>query len=144
MGSQPVATRAVFDTNVVISALVFRAGRLSWLLPAWRTGELIPVVSRATVGELLKVLGYPKFQLARDEIDELLADYLPFAEAWPGPVMSSGIPLADPDDAMFVDLALTAKVQLLVSGDGHLGSMGKVANLRVVTPEELRKSRERL
>lgn len=142
MGSRPVTVRAVFDTNVVISALVFRAGRLSWLRSAWRAGQLIPVVNDETVKELLRVLGYPKFALTRDDIDELLADYLPYAEVWPGKTLPSGVDLPDPEDLKSIDLALAAKVELLVSGDKHLLDLGDDVSLRVVTPDALRKSRE--
>ena len=71
--------RAVFDTNVVISALVF-GGRLHWLRHAWAFGIVVPVVCRETTEELLRVLAYPKFQLDRREREALLADFLPFAE----------------------------------------------------------------
>ena len=50
--------RAVFDTNVVISALVF-GRRLVWLRHAWAAGSVIPIVCRETVAELLRVLTYP-------------------------------------------------------------------------------------
>ena len=74
MGPRQVTYRVVVDTNVVVSALVFRAGRVSWLRSAWSSGAVIPVVSESTVTELLRVLAYPKFGLSEDDIDELLAD----------------------------------------------------------------------
>lgn len=72
--------RVVFDTNSVISALLFRSGHLAWLRSAWASGELVPLVCVETVRELLRVLAYPKFKLSRTEIDELLGDFLPFVE----------------------------------------------------------------
>lgn len=36
--------RVVFDSNVAVSALVFRAGRLGWLRD-WAVGTVVPVVS---------------------------------------------------------------------------------------------------
>lgn len=71
--------RAVFDTNVVISALVF-GRRLAWLRRAWASGAVVPVVCRETAAELLRVPSYPKFRLDAMEREILLADYLPFAE----------------------------------------------------------------
>jgi hypothetical protein len=38
---------AVFDTNVVVSALVF-GGRLRWLRQAWVSGAVMPIVCRET------------------------------------------------------------------------------------------------
>ena len=46
--------RAVLDTNVLLSALLFANGRLSWLRPCWQRDALIPVVAEPTVRELLR------------------------------------------------------------------------------------------
>lgn len=138
MGTRQVTRRAVFDTNVAVSAMVFRSGRLSWLRLAWSTGALVPVISDLTVKELLRVLAYPKFALDKDEIDELLSDYLPYAEVWSAAVPRSGVQIPDASDAMFVDLAIAAKVDLLVSGDKHLTDLGNGSPVKVVKPDELR------
>ncbi len=138
MGPEQVALRAVFDTNVVVSALVFRAGRSSWLRLAWANGAVTPVISDLTVKELLRVLAYPKFALAQNEIDELLADYLPYCEVWTAEVPPSGVQVPDAHDAMFLDLAVAAKVNLLVSGDKHLTDLGDDSPVKIVKPDELR------
>jgi hypothetical protein len=69
----------VFDTNVVVSALIFER-RLQWLRRAWITGAVIHIVCRETAAELVRVLTYPKFRLDSDERETLLGDYLTFAE----------------------------------------------------------------
>ena len=135
--------RVVFDTNVVVSALVF-GRRLAWLRMFWAQGAVIPVVCRETTAELVRVLAYPKFRLDKTERENLLADYLPYAEATvlpdalPG--SRSALPLAcrDRDDAIFVMLAVAAKVDLLVSGDGDLAALRKSAPVRVASARELR------
>ena len=55
--------RVVHDTNVAVSALLFRAGRLAWLRDARDAGTVVPLVCRSTVAELEQVLLYPKFDL---------------------------------------------------------------------------------
>ena len=60
------AVRAVLDTNVVVSALIFHSGALSWLRVAWRQGSIRPLVSRETTAELIRILAYPKFALNAD------------------------------------------------------------------------------
>ena len=55
--------RLVIDNNVVISVLLFPTGSLSWLQRSWQSGEIVPLVSPETVAELVRVLGYPKFNL---------------------------------------------------------------------------------
>jgi len=61
--------RAVFDTNVVVSALVF-GGCLAWLRDAWASGTVVPIVCREIVSEFLRVLTYPMFRLTDSDRNE--------------------------------------------------------------------------
>lgn len=115
--------RVVFDTNVVVSALLFSKGRLSWLRLHWQSGEVTPLMSKETVDEIIRVLSYPKFQLDKSEIEALLADYLPYTEAIGVLTCKSSPQCQDKDDQKFVDLALQGKAQVLVTGDSDLLSM---------------------
>ncbi len=72
--------RVVLGTSVVLSALVFRDGPAGQLRQAWQRGLVLPLASTATVQELVRALAYPKFHLSQAEQDELLADYLPYAQ----------------------------------------------------------------
>lgn len=112
--------RFVFDTNVVVSALVFAGARTAWLRRAWAGGVLVPVVSRATTKELLRVLAYPKFGLAPDDRAELLGEYVPFAERWPTEPPPAPVRAPDPADQPFVDLWAASAAEAIVSGDAHL------------------------
>lgn len=133
--------RAVFDTNTVVSALLFRAGRSSWLRGAWRRGDLVPVVDQPTVSELIRVLSYPKFDLDKAEIGVLLADYLPFAET----VEEAAEPpvelpdCRDPDDQKFLRLAAVGAVAVLVTGDSDLLELRDRTDLEILRPDELKK-----
>lgn len=110
--------RAVFDTNVVISALIF-GRRSGWLRQAWSAGDVVPVICRETAAELLRVVSYPKFRLDAAERDLLLGDYLPFAETavLPNPLPPLPVACRDRDDAVFISLAVASKADFLVSGD---------------------------
>ena len=139
MGAAQVTRRIAFDTNTVVSALLFKNGQLSWLRAAWARGALIPLVCAESVAELLRVLAYPKFQLHRSEIDELLGDFLPFAEIvtledgdWP--------PCRDPDDRIFLALSLQAGADVLVTGDGDLLDVSTDFPVRIMTAAELKQA----
>jgi putative PIN family toxin of toxin-antitoxin system len=129
--------RAVFDTNVVISALVF-GRRLFWLRRAWASGTVCPVVCRETATELLRVLSYPKFCLGALEREILLADYLPFAEiaVLPQPLPDLPETCRDRDDAVFLHLAIASRAELLVSGDSDLTVLSDA--YPIASPEILR------
>jgi len=70
--------RVVIDTNLVLSTLVFANGRLAALRRAWQVRQCVPLVSKITTTELIRVLAYPKFKLDEAARQELLADYLPW------------------------------------------------------------------
>ena len=90
----------------------------------------------------MRVLAYPKFQLDEAEIAELLSDYLPFAEIVPGQVapeqLGETLRVADSHDQPFVDLAVHARVEVLVSRDAHLLALADKGDLRVMAPAEFR------
>ena len=116
-----VPVRAVLDTNVVLSALVFRGGTAGQLRLAWQRGLVLPLASTATVQELVRVLAYPKFRLSQAEQDELLADYLPYAETVRIPQPPPLVPdCRDSLDLPFMHLAVAGKAPYLVSGDRDL------------------------
>ena len=129
--------RAVCDTNTVVSALLFEQGRLAWLRRAWSAGAVVPLVCRETVEELLRVLAYPKFGLVRSEIDDLLGDFLPYAEVvelspedWPA--------CRGEGDRVFLALARQADADVLISGDTDLLQLAGVFSVKILTPAELK------
>jgi putative PIN family toxin of toxin-antitoxin system len=113
--------RVVLDTNVVLSTLVFTHGRAVALRDAWQAGRCEPCVSKATAGELIRVLGYPKFRLTAEEQRELLADYLPYCRSVAMPAKAPRTPRCrDPFDLPFLQLAVVGEADFLVTGDQDL------------------------
>lgn len=128
--------RVVFDTNVVVSALLFR-GSASWLVAHWRRDEVVPLSSRETARELLRVLGYPKFALSSEKIEALAARYLAFVERIEVPPVMSGVPLCrDCCDQKFLYLAIAGHAEVLVTGDKDLLSMRDDVSFAMETPAE--------
>ena len=139
MGPGPGVIRAVFDTNIVVSVLLFGTGRLTWLRKTWREGTIVPLVSRATTEELVVVLQYPKFRLDKDDREELLGDFLPHAEVVRGEDPASSLPRCrDADDQKFLDLAHAAQADALVTGDRDLLACRESFDIPIRTPAELR------
>ena len=130
--------RVVLDTNCLVSALIFSRGNAGQLRIAWQRGDIIPLVCRETVSELIRVLGYPKFKLNREDIEGLLSDLLPWTEAVEVNLSDDVIEsLRDRDDAVFIRLAQTADAAFLVSGDRHLLELrGMFPALNIVSLSE--------
>ena len=119
-----VSVRVVLDTNVLVSALVFRAGAAAQIRQGWLSGRVVPLASQATVQELMRVLAYPKFHLSSAEQDELLADYLPHVQTVRIPKQTFNLPhCRDVLDMPFLQLAVAGKAKVLVSGDHDFLSM---------------------
>ena len=133
--------RVVFDTNTIVSALLFSNGKLSWLRYHWAQQLSIPIVSQETVKEMLRVLAYPKFKLTQEEQNELLTDLLPFAETI---IIDSQEKFSLPNcrdkfDQKFLILAHKADVDFLVTGDNDLLVLNDQTHFEIISPSEFKK-----
>ena len=126
--------RLVLDTNVLLSALLFPTGSVSWLRPAWQSETIRPLASRDTTMELIRVLSYPKFQLTLGEQEDLIADYVPWCETIMVTHPPSVPSCRDPSDRPFLELALKGLADALVTGDGDLPALAPVFAIPILTP----------
>ncbi len=132
--------RLVLDTNVLVSALLFHSGRLSWLRGAWSSGRIRPLAGRETTAELIRVLAYPKFRLSEADRQDLLEDYLPFCETVAVPDPPPAVPeCRDPFDRPFLELALAGNADALVTGDAGLQALADVFAVPILTPAGLKR-----
>ena len=128
--------RVVLDTNVVLSALLFTQGRLAPLRPAWQA-RFQPLASATTIGELIRALAYPKFELSHDEQQELLGDYLPYCIAVRMPARAPKTPACkDPADIAFLQLAIVGKAEYLVTGDKQLLGLTGQLSCPIITAQQ--------
>jgi putative toxin-antitoxin system toxin component, PIN family len=135
-----VTLRAVLDTNVVLSSILFSRGRLTWLRELWRAGHLLPLCSRDTVSELIRVLAYPKFRLTTEDAELLLSAYLPYAELVV--VEDLSVPrlprCSDEADQRFLVLAAAGRAEVLVTGDKALRALAGRTPFAIETPAHFR------
>ena len=130
-----VDKRVVIDTNVVVSAFVFRAGRLAWLREAILGQRVTPIVSDETLAELVRGLAYPKLGLAAEHHEAILTHFMEHAEAMKQPRTRASLPKCrDPHDAMFLRLAYAAKADALVTSDGDLLTLAGESRKPIMTP----------
>ena len=124
--------RAVLDTNVLISALLF-SGLPSRLVSAWQASRFQPAISQPILEEYLRVLAYPKFRLTVKEIRSLIEEeLLPYTETVHVKTIRRTL-ARDPDDAKFIESALAGDVPWLVSGDADLLTLRRVESVEIVT-----------
>ena len=128
--------RIVLDTNIVLSALLWR-GTPYRLLQAIRQQEHVQLYSSAVLlAELGQVLGRQaatrRLALIRRAAHEVLGDYIDAVEL----VTVTDVPrvvAADPDDDWVIATAVAAGADLLISGDSNLLTLGAHQGVRIVT-----------
>ena len=113
--------RAVFDPNVLISALLSPHGAPAELLLAWLQGRLELVVSPLLLKELERALAYARLRkhITSSEADQFVAWLRAAAELVADPAASPTTRSRDPGDDYLVALAESARAAV-VSGDKHL------------------------
>ncbi len=127
-------TRCVLDTNVVVSALLWR-GPPHELLNRSLGKEVIFFSSPPLFAELADVLSRSKLQrrIAASQLsaDEILRIYTESVL----PVRPRSVPriASDPDDDVVIGTALAASANLIVTGDLGLLSVQSYRDIRIVS-----------
>ena len=129
--------RAVMDTNVLYAALRSRQGASHEIFDALWQQRWTLVLSQTTLTEYEEVLKREAATLRLDlaQIDRLLSALCALAERHP--TSDTWVPiLHDPDDEAFVQLAVEAKAEALVSHNlGHL-TPARALGVNLLAPRE--------
>lgn len=135
--------RAVLDTNVLISGLLWRGAPHQCLLSA-EAGLFDLVLAEAIFDELREKL-IVKFDNSEAEAEQAIAGLRRCATLAPLSGRSGWLP-ADPDDDKFVETALEGNATIIVSGDHHLLEQVTIEGLSILSPraflEQLRSGGE--
>lgn len=133
--------RYVFDTNVIISALLFENGKPAQAFQyALANGEVL--LSLDLLEELNEVLGREKFNRyvtneEREEFLEALVERTVLIE-----IVENVQECRDPKDDKVLELALNGEAQYIISGDKDLLVLHPFRNVTVITVEEFLKTIE--
>lgn len=125
--------RVVLDTNILVSALLWRGAPYRCLL-AVLAGLADLVVSPPILEELRAVL-MTKFRHPTRDADEAIG----LIQAAADVVEISGelrVVPDDPDDDKFVETAQAGHAERIVSGDRHLLALGSASGVPVITARE--------
>ena len=81
------------------------------------------------------MFGYTKFGLTGGEVQDLLDDYLPYCETVAVPDPPPAVPACrDPFDRPFLELALAARADALISGDADLLALAESFAVPILSP----------
>jgi len=134
-GARPI----VIDTNIVLDLLVFDDPRWAPLRAALAAGELRWLATTAMRDELLRVLGYPLIarRLEKDarQPDAVMAAFDAQVHTVADVPVRARFVCKDPDDQIFIDLAVAQAARLLSKDQAVLSMRKRLATLGVdVTP----------
>lgn len=125
--------RVVLDTNVVVSACLWRG--VCWqCLEAWAGGRFTALVSPAMLAEYAEVLERLRQRYPEKPFVDWVAALRDDAElVFPAVRMPQAF--EDPDDVVFAECAVAGVADALVSGDKeHVQAVGSVRGIPVLSP----------
>ncbi len=130
----------VLDTNVVLDWLVFRDLRVAPLSSALQSGTLRWASCPRMREELKRTLAYPALSKWQPDSERTLTFFDHWSTQSPDPVLPQASPLlcSDPDDQVFIELALAVKADWLLTRDRavlKLRARAARQGLRIGTPE---------
>ena len=133
--------RVVFDTNVVISGLLWK-GTTKTLFDFVDRGSVTLCLTPLAVEEVERVLRYPKIfkQLRTHGVapEEVVAYLVKHSLLFPD-VHVVRVVAEDPSDDVFLNCAFVSGATWIVSGDQHLLRIGVYRGTRIVTPRQFLK-----
>lgn len=137
--AQPPLT-FVLDTNVVLDLLVFRDPACQALAHMLDCGDGSWSATLPMRFEFDAVVQRPAFQRWHAQVERMSVFWAQWAQILPAPPRAS-LRCADPDDQMFLDLALQQAPSVLLSRDRELLRLARPAaalGVRIAAPAELR------
>jgi len=125
--------RLVFDTNIIISALLFEGSKPSKAFNIGIEQEVI-LFSSSTLTELEEVLWRSKFDqyISHEDRKQFLSSFI--LHATPVEPDETITECRDSKDNKFLELAVCGKADFIISGDEDLLILNPFRNIRILTP----------
>jgi putative PIN family toxin of toxin-antitoxin system len=125
--------RLVFDTNIIISALLFEGSKPSKAFNIGIEQEAI-LFSSSTLTELEEVLWRNKFDqyISHEDRKQFLSSFI--LHATPVEPDETITECRDSKDNKFLELAVCGKADFIISGDEDLLILNPFRNIRILTP----------
>ena len=125
--------KVVFDTNILVSALVFPGGRADAALLRILEEQDQLIISKAILAELLRVLG-SKFSRDSEELAHV-AVFLSELALTVKPRRRLQVVKDEPDNRI-LECALTGRAEVIVTGDHSLLALGEYKGVRIIRLRE--------
>jgi len=132
-----VKKKVVLDTNVLISSLLKPEGNARDIYRLALRGEIELYTSVDLINELSRVLEYPKFGFEKLQKEVFLKNLTRVAIILANPKLKINVIKEDPPDNKFLECAVEAKADYLISGDNkHLLPLKNFQGIKIINPGE--------
>jgi putative PIN family toxin of toxin-antitoxin system len=131
--------RIVLDTNVIVSALLSPQGIPNQIFHYWELLYFDLLVSEKSMGELARVLRYPKIRRRLNSSTEELAQFvlsLQEKSIWVTHQETVTAVMEDSSDNIYLEIAIAGRAHYVVSGDQHLLRLQGYQGVAIITPAE--------
>lgn len=129
--------RVVLDTNVLVSALIVKAGKPAQIMR--HSSAFTLLLTEEVLAETAEVLGRKHIRKRYPVTDADVKAYLRSLRAV-GTVLEVALQVdvitRDPEDNRFLALAQAGGADYIVSGDPHLTELGIYAGIPILTPAQ--------
>jgi uncharacterized protein len=124
--------RVVVDTNIFISS--FFGGYPKRIIDLWKTGAITLCLTNAIIEEYVAVLR--RMELDIQELGEILELFKKqINSSFAAKTVSLKV-CDDRDDDKFIEAAVSLHAKYIISGDKHLKSLAKYADILILSPRE--------
>ncbi len=132
-----VKKKVVLDTNVLISSLLKSESKARDIHRLVLRREIELYTSVDLINELSRVLEYPKFKFEKLQKEVFLKNLTRVVIILANPKLKINVIKKDPPDNKFLECAVEAKADYLISGDNrHLLPFNNFQGIRIVSPSQ--------
>lgn len=126
--------KAVLDTNVVISAIIF-GGKPRKVLNLAIEGKISLFFSEPMFEEIREILGGRKFRFTAPQLLAVERELEAISDTV-YPDKNIKIVKDDPDDDVFIECAIATDADYIVSGDKHLLDLKSYGKIKIINAAE--------
>ena len=126
--------KVMIDTNIIVSGLLTPYGKSAEILRQFATGKLILCYDSRILSEYYEVLNRPKFNFDKQKISTILKEIELAGDLVIGIPLKKSLP--DPDDNMFLEVAIAANVECIITGNLNHFPEELCCNIPVLSPSE--------
>ena len=129
--------RVVFDTNVLVSALI-KTGKPRELFSLAADGRVQLVLSKSLLEELIVTIDEPRIRKYADKgTIDIFLNVLSSSSKIVRVKSKFNVVKEDPDDDAVLGTAFDGKAEYIVSGDKHLLALGEFKGIKIVNITEM-------